>query len=287
MLQPCLSKNPVRVEEESEAHEIVYTPVEAEDEEGFFKVATFCFDDCFAHSWHSLDELQEAVIGNGFHYTAPPPHHITTHNPAPKHYHTRLRPPHYHTRLRSHTLPNKALSSHITIRGSVLTHYHTRRCPHTLPHKALSSHITTRGSVPTHYRTRLRPHTLPHEAPSPHITTRGSVLTHYHMRLHPHTLPHDAPLPHTLPHEAPSSHITTQGCILTHYHTRLHPTHYHTRLRPHTLPHEAPSTHITTLKDLHLFARKLVLKKLHLKKMSEDIKWTATAQEAIAIQNEL
>ncbi|CAJ0954683.1 unnamed protein product [Ranitomeya imitator] len=26
---------------------------------GFFKVATFCFDDCFAHSWHSLDELQE------------------------------------------------------------------------------------------------------------------------------------------------------------------------------------------------------------------------------------
>ncbi|CAJ0940216.1 unnamed protein product [Ranitomeya imitator] len=25
----------------------------------FFKVATLCFDDCFAHSWHSLDELQE------------------------------------------------------------------------------------------------------------------------------------------------------------------------------------------------------------------------------------
>ncbi|CAJ0935660.1 unnamed protein product [Ranitomeya imitator] len=26
----------------------------------FFKVATFCFDDCFADSWHSLDELQES-----------------------------------------------------------------------------------------------------------------------------------------------------------------------------------------------------------------------------------
>ncbi|CAJ0938684.1 unnamed protein product [Ranitomeya imitator] len=35
-----------------------------------FKVATFCFDDCFAHSWHSLDELQEEVTGNGFHFTA-------------------------------------------------------------------------------------------------------------------------------------------------------------------------------------------------------------------------
>ncbi|CAJ0957300.1 unnamed protein product, partial [Ranitomeya imitator] len=32
----------------------------------FFKVATFCFDDCFAHSWHSLDELPEVVTGNGF-----------------------------------------------------------------------------------------------------------------------------------------------------------------------------------------------------------------------------
>ncbi|CAJ0940276.1 unnamed protein product, partial [Ranitomeya imitator] len=30
----------------------------------FFKVATFCFDDCFAHSWHSLNELQEVVTGN-------------------------------------------------------------------------------------------------------------------------------------------------------------------------------------------------------------------------------
>ncbi|CAJ0943918.1 unnamed protein product, partial [Ranitomeya imitator] len=28
----------------------------------FFKVATFRFDDCFAHSWHSLDELQEALV---------------------------------------------------------------------------------------------------------------------------------------------------------------------------------------------------------------------------------
>ncbi|CAJ0943608.1 unnamed protein product [Ranitomeya imitator] len=34
-----------------------------------FKVATFCFDDCLAHSWHSLDELQEVVTGNGFHFT--------------------------------------------------------------------------------------------------------------------------------------------------------------------------------------------------------------------------
>ncbi|CAJ0954123.1 unnamed protein product [Ranitomeya imitator] len=31
----------------------------------FFKVATFCFDDCFAHSWHSFDELQEVVTENG------------------------------------------------------------------------------------------------------------------------------------------------------------------------------------------------------------------------------
>ncbi|CAJ0940345.1 unnamed protein product [Ranitomeya imitator] len=28
----------------------------------FFKVATFCFDDCFAHSWPSLDELQETRL---------------------------------------------------------------------------------------------------------------------------------------------------------------------------------------------------------------------------------
>ncbi|CAJ0935838.1 unnamed protein product [Ranitomeya imitator] len=31
----------------------------------FFKVATFCFDDRFEHSWHSRDELQEVVTGNG------------------------------------------------------------------------------------------------------------------------------------------------------------------------------------------------------------------------------
>ncbi|CAJ0940719.1 unnamed protein product [Ranitomeya imitator] len=35
------------------------------DRPGFFKVATFCFDDCFAHFWHSLDELQEVVTRNG------------------------------------------------------------------------------------------------------------------------------------------------------------------------------------------------------------------------------
>ncbi|KAM4027733.1 uncharacterized protein ACNLHF_023366 [Anomaloglossus baeobatrachus] len=35
----------------------------------FFKVATFCFDYCFAHSWHSLDEPQEVVTGNSFHFT--------------------------------------------------------------------------------------------------------------------------------------------------------------------------------------------------------------------------
>ncbi|CAJ0931543.1 unnamed protein product [Ranitomeya imitator] len=40
-----------------------------QSERRFFKVATFCFDDCFAHSWHSLDELQEVVTGNGFHFT--------------------------------------------------------------------------------------------------------------------------------------------------------------------------------------------------------------------------
>ncbi|CAJ0951221.1 unnamed protein product, partial [Ranitomeya imitator] len=34
----------------------------------FFKVATFCIDDCFAHFWHSLDELQEVVTGIVFSY---------------------------------------------------------------------------------------------------------------------------------------------------------------------------------------------------------------------------
>src|SRR4029434_2011268 len=32
----------------------------------FFKVATFCFDDSFAHSWHSLKQLHEVVTWNGF-----------------------------------------------------------------------------------------------------------------------------------------------------------------------------------------------------------------------------
>ncbi|CAJ0952139.1 unnamed protein product [Ranitomeya imitator] len=34
-------------------------PISSEGIFRFFKVATFCFDDCFAQSWHSLDELQE------------------------------------------------------------------------------------------------------------------------------------------------------------------------------------------------------------------------------------
>ena len=32
----------------------------------FFKIATLCFDYCFAHCWLSLDELHEVVIWNGF-----------------------------------------------------------------------------------------------------------------------------------------------------------------------------------------------------------------------------
>ena len=27
----------------------------------FFKIASLCFDYCFVHSWHSLDELHEVV----------------------------------------------------------------------------------------------------------------------------------------------------------------------------------------------------------------------------------
>ncbi|KAM4027792.1 uncharacterized protein ACNLHF_023424 isoform 3-T3 [Anomaloglossus baeobatrachus] len=52
-----------------------YMPQEEEEEEEvlrqarFFKVATFCFDYCFAHARHSLDEPQEVVTGNGFHFT--------------------------------------------------------------------------------------------------------------------------------------------------------------------------------------------------------------------------
>ena len=32
----------------------------------FFKVATLCFDDSFAHSWHSLHQLHEVVTWNNF-----------------------------------------------------------------------------------------------------------------------------------------------------------------------------------------------------------------------------
>ena len=32
----------------------------------FFRIATLCFTYCFAHSWHSLDELHEVVTWNGF-----------------------------------------------------------------------------------------------------------------------------------------------------------------------------------------------------------------------------
>ncbi|CAJ0964107.1 unnamed protein product [Ranitomeya imitator] len=46
----------------------------------FLKVATFCFDACFAHSWHSLDELQEVVTGNGFHFTVLPPVLVPRHS---------------------------------------------------------------------------------------------------------------------------------------------------------------------------------------------------------------
>lgn len=38
----------------------------------FFKVATFCFDDSFAHSWHSLNQLHEVVTWNGFQLTGVP-----------------------------------------------------------------------------------------------------------------------------------------------------------------------------------------------------------------------
>ena len=32
----------------------------------FFKVATFCFVDSFAHSWHFLNQIHEVVTWNGF-----------------------------------------------------------------------------------------------------------------------------------------------------------------------------------------------------------------------------
>ena len=37
-----------------------------------FKVATFCFDDRFAHSWLSLSQLHEVVTWNGFQLTGEP-----------------------------------------------------------------------------------------------------------------------------------------------------------------------------------------------------------------------
>ena len=33
---------------------------------GFFKVATLCLDDSFAHSWHSLNQFHEVVTWNAF-----------------------------------------------------------------------------------------------------------------------------------------------------------------------------------------------------------------------------
>jgi hypothetical protein len=37
-----------------------------------FKVATLCLDDSFAHSWHSLNQLQEVVTWNAFQLTGVP-----------------------------------------------------------------------------------------------------------------------------------------------------------------------------------------------------------------------
>ena len=37
-----------------------------------FKVATFCFDDSFAHSWHSLSQIHEVVTWDGFQLTGVP-----------------------------------------------------------------------------------------------------------------------------------------------------------------------------------------------------------------------
>jgi hypothetical protein len=33
------------------------------------QIATLCFDDSFAHSWHSLNQLHEVVIWNAFQLT--------------------------------------------------------------------------------------------------------------------------------------------------------------------------------------------------------------------------
>ena len=38
----------------------------------FFKVATLCLDDSFAHSWHSLNQLHEGVTWNAFQLTGVP-----------------------------------------------------------------------------------------------------------------------------------------------------------------------------------------------------------------------
>jgi hypothetical protein len=38
----------------------------------FFKVATFCLDDSFAHAWHSLNQLHEVVTWNAFQLTGVP-----------------------------------------------------------------------------------------------------------------------------------------------------------------------------------------------------------------------
>ena len=38
----------------------------------FFKVATLCLDDSFAHTWHSLNQLHEVVTWKAFQLTGVP-----------------------------------------------------------------------------------------------------------------------------------------------------------------------------------------------------------------------
>jgi hypothetical protein len=38
----------------------------------FFKVATLCLDESFAHSWHSLNQLHEVITWNAFQLTGVP-----------------------------------------------------------------------------------------------------------------------------------------------------------------------------------------------------------------------
>jgi hypothetical protein len=38
----------------------------------YFKVATLCLDDSFAHSWYSLNRLHEVVTWNAFQLTGVP-----------------------------------------------------------------------------------------------------------------------------------------------------------------------------------------------------------------------